>query len=53
MDRALENVFKIDYQYSTVYIDLDDTLIFENKVNYNMMAFLYKCLGEKKKKLYY
>ncbi len=49
MDRALENVFKISYQYSTVYIDLDDTLLFENKVNYNVMAFLYKCLGESKR----
>ena len=49
MDRALENVFKISHQYSTVYIDLDDTIIFENKVNYITLAFLYKCLNEGKK----
>jgi hypothetical protein len=34
---------KIEYQ--TVYMDLDDNLIFENKVNLQMMAFIYQCVN--------
>ena len=49
MDRALATTFKINYQYKNVYVDLDDTLIVENQVNYELLAFLYKCLNENKK----
>lgn len=49
MDRALSTTFKIDYDYKNVYVDLDDTLIVDGKVNYELLAFLYKCLNENKK----
>lgn len=49
MDRALSTTFKIMYQYDCVYIDLDDTLIVDGKVNYEIIAFLYKCINEGKK----
>lgn len=49
MDRALSTTFKVNYEYKYVYVDLDDTLIVENKVNYELLSFLYKCLNEDKK----
>jgi len=40
-DRALAGKFKIDIDYDTVYIDFDDTIIINQKVNDNAIAFLY------------
>ena len=42
-DRALSNNFNIALDYDTVYVDLDDTLILVDKVNTEMIAFLYQC----------
>lgn len=49
MDRALSTTFKILYDYDRVYVDLDDTLIVENQVNYELISFLYKCMNEGKR----
>ena len=49
MDRALSTTFKVDYSYQNVYVDLDDTLIVDKKVNYELLSFLYKCLNENKR----
>lgn len=49
MDRALESKFKLNHKYDYIYIDLDDVIIQENKVNYTILAFLYKSLNENKK----
>lgn len=43
MDRALINRFKIDIDYKNVYIDLDDTIIFNNVINVLVIAYLYQC----------
>ncbi|MBQ3428599.1 MAG: ATP-grasp domain-containing protein [Mogibacterium sp.] len=48
-DRALSNNYKLFLDYSTVYIDLDDTLIFKDKVNTEAMAFVYQCVNSGKK----
>lgn len=48
MDRALNNVFKINLEFNHVYVDLDDTIIVENKVNYRLVAKLYKFINEGK-----
>lgn len=48
-DRALSNNYRLGVEYNTVYIDLDDTLIFEDKVNTEAMAFLYQCANSGKK----
>jgi len=40
--------FKLPYQFNTVYIDLDDTLILNGNVNTTIMSFLYQCVNEKK-----
>lgn len=45
MDRALINRFKITLDYKHVYIDLDDTIIIDNKINTFIISFLYQCLN--------
>ncbi|MEF3692466.1 MAG: ATP-grasp domain-containing protein [Candidatus Moraniibacteriota bacterium] len=45
MDRALFNRFQIKLDYKRVYIDLDDTIIFENKANPLVLFYLYQCLN--------
>jgi len=46
IDRALENRYKHDISYDTVYIDLDDTIILDGKVNLMAVQFLFKCVNE-------
>jgi hypothetical protein len=46
MDRALENIYLHDIKYKHVYLDLDDLVIFENKVNPAVMAFVYQCINK-------
>ena len=47
MDRALDNVYKINIQYSEVYVDFDDCLLIDKKyVNTDLVAFFYQCLNE-------
>lgn len=48
LDRALCNRYKLDVEYSHVYVDLDDCLIVNGKVNYELVAFLYKAIDEGK-----
>lgn len=43
LDRALINRFNVGIEYRHVYIDLDDTVIFNDAVNVWMVAFLYQC----------
>lgn len=45
LDRALENVYKTDITYSTVYIDYDDTVVQEGIINTNVIKFLYQCIN--------
>jgi hypothetical protein len=49
MDRALSNRYKINLVYSTVYVDFDDCLIIRDKVNSELIAFLYHALNNNKK----
>lgn len=42
-DRALSNVYRLGLDYDTVYVDLDDTIIVDGKVNPEVMAYLYQC----------
>lgn len=48
-DRALTGKFKINYDYDKIYIDFDDTIIIDNKVNPEAIAFLYKSMNNQKK----
>src|ERR1019366_633625 len=48
MDRALDNKFKIEIEYKKVYVDFDDTIIINEKINIEMISFLYQCRNEQK-----
>jgi hypothetical protein len=45
IDRALINRYKYNLSYRKVYVDLDDTLIINNKINTLLIRFLYQCLN--------
>src|SRR5690554_134486 len=49
MDRALTNRFKTNLNYTDIFVDLDDTLIVNGKVNYELVAFLYKNINDGKR----
>lgn len=49
IDRCFKARYTLPYEYSTVYVDLDDTLIISKSVNSRMMQFLYQCVNKKKK----
>ncbi len=49
MDRALENVFRLRIHYTDVYVDLDDCLIIRDRVNTQLVAFLYQCVSDRKR----
>ncbi|NDV69032.1 ATP-grasp domain-containing protein [Dysgonomonas sp. 25] len=49
LDRALDNRYKIGIEYDEAYIDFDDCLIIENKVNRQLIAFVYQCIANGKK----
>lgn len=46
IDRALQNRYKHNIQYSHVYVDFDDLVIYEDKVNLEVVAFLYQCINK-------
>lgn len=45
MDRALQSSFRTGLKYDRVYLDLDDTLIINGKVNTLLMALLYQWIA--------
>lgn len=49
VDRAFISRYKIDIEYDTVYLDLDDTLIVNNKVNNLLMMYIYQIINQHKK----
>lgn len=49
VDRAFISRYIIDFEYDTAYIDLDDTLILNSRVNKFLMMFLYQLVNQKKK----
>jgi hypothetical protein len=49
VSRALDVKAKINYEFENVYIDLDDTLILGDEVNYKLLGLLYKFRNEGKR----
>ncbi len=49
MDRALNNRYLIDISYDHVYIDFDDCVIINNRINELVIKFLFQCLNEGKR----
>ncbi|MCI9441901.1 MAG: carbamoylphosphate synthase large subunit short form [Ruminococcus sp.] len=48
VDRTLISRYKTDMEYSRVYIDLDDTILINGKVNLQAIYFLYQCVNSRK-----
>ena len=42
MDRQLHNRYRFDHEFRSVYVDLDDTLIADGKVNHRVLGLLYR-----------
>lgn len=49
VDRAFISRYKTSIKYDTVYLDFDDTLILDEKVNNFLMMFVYQALNQGKK----
>jgi hypothetical protein len=49
VSRSLDVKVKINYDFENIYVDLDDTLILGDKVNYKLLALLYKFRNEGKR----
>ncbi|MCD7824794.1 MAG: ATP-grasp domain-containing protein [Clostridiaceae bacterium] len=49
VDRAFYSAYSIDISYHTVYLDFDDTLIVNEKVNAMCICFLYQALEKGKR----
>jgi hypothetical protein len=49
IDRALVNRYRHGLRYRTVYVDLDDTLICKDRLNLDVLRFLYQCVNEGKR----
>jgi carbamoyl-phosphate synthase large subunit len=46
LDRALQNKFKHFINFSTLYIDLDDTIIVKGLINLDAISLIYKCIND-------
>lgn len=46
IDRALQNRYKHNAVYKHVYLDFDDLVVFDGKVNPMVMAFVHQCLNK-------
>ena len=49
IDRALVNRYRHDLEFSTVYVDLDDTLVLRGQVNTVLVRLLYQCVNQGKR----
>jgi hypothetical protein len=49
ISRSIDVKAKINYEFDNIYIDLDDTLIVNGKVNYKLMGLIYKFKNDGKK----
>lgn len=49
LDRAFYSAYSIDIEYEHVYLDYDDTIIIDGRVNNEIMAFIYQAINENKK----
>lgn len=47
MDRCLTASFRLEYEYDTVYVDFDDTLIVNNMVNGELLSLLYQFINRR------
>tara|TARA_R110002060_G_scaffold74577_1_gene83891 strand:+ start:5066 stop:6334 length:1269 start_codon:yes stop_codon:yes gene_type:complete len=46
LERSLSNKYKLNIDYKHVYVDFDDCLIIDGKVNEELVAFLFKAIND-------
>lgn len=49
LERSFDCKIEIEIDFDTVYCDLDDCLIIGNRVNQDLVAFLFQCINKGKK----
>lgn len=49
LDRSVRNSFNLKYDYNTLYIDFDDTLVVNNKINTTLIKLIYQSINKNKK----
>ncbi len=49
IDRALDIKYKLKLEFSTVYVDFDDCLVINDKINSKLITFLYQAFDNNKK----
>ena len=49
LDRALDNKYKMNINFSTVYVDFDDCIVIDGKINVRLISFLYECINQNKR----
>jgi hypothetical protein len=47
--RAMRRRYAFNYEYEDIYFDLDDTLIIRDRINENLIAFLFQCRNQGKR----
>ena len=45
LDRGTETLYNINYDYDTLYLDYDDTLIVDNQVNTSVIKLIYQSIN--------
>ena len=45
LDRALANRYRHDIEFSSLYVDLDDTLVLNGQVNTDLITLIYQCVN--------
>jgi carbamoyl-phosphate synthase large subunit len=48
LDRGLSNRYRYQIDFKIVYIDLDDTLILDGRVDLQVIKFIYQCINQGK-----
>lgn len=43
MDRTLIARYNLNYEYKVAYLDFDDTVVVREKINKNILSFIYQC----------
>jgi len=49
LDRSLCNRYRHEIEFDTMYVDLDDTLIFKEEVNTDLIKLIFQCINRGKK----
>jgi predicted ATP-grasp superfamily ATP-dependent carboligase len=46
LDRSLDSVYKIDVPYNQIFIDLDDTIIIDDKINTEAISLIFQARNQ-------